>query len=486
MTGSTTRSTGPAWVAIALASVILLTLANGKYSNPWAAWIAPALFVRIVRDLPRRRAIAFAYVGCWLSCAVQWRIVFPIQGPLFYVISLLLCLVPFVPYLVDRVSAPRLGGLRGTLVLPAAAVVVEFLFANLSPYGAWGSLAYSQASVLVVAQLASVVGMYGITFLILWTATIANLVVEDRRASRRVHVPALAILATVFAAVVLFGAVRLGGPAPTSSSLRIATISPRTDDDASYRIPRAIELQDSLLTWSRDAVRAGAELVVWPEGSFSIFAADESAWLERASAFASEEGAYLAAPYATRVSEADPRFENKMVLVGPDGSILWTYVKSRPVPGMEDLAIPGSGDVARGELAGVRVAGMICFDADHPDLIRQVGGTADLVLVPSDDWKEIVTLHAAMVRIRAIEWGVPIVRSTLHGASIAYDRQGRVLGSQRDDGAPGSTLILDVAPGGVDTPYGRFPDRFVWLCAIAWALLSIASARRASGASTRP
>ena len=49
-----------------------------------------------------------------------------------------------------------------------------------------------------------------------------------------------------------------------------------------------------------------------------------------------------------------------------------------------------------------------------------------------------------MVRVRPIEWGVPIVRSTQHGTSAAFDRYGRLLGSQSDDGPTRRPIPVDV------------------------------------------
>ena len=464
-------------IVLGVSALVLLTFSNGRFSHPVAAWCAPLLFVRFIRDLPLARALALAYAVSWVSCTIQWAQVFPMSGPLFAVVSLLLCLVPFAPYCADRLLAPRLGGFAGTLVLPTSMVVAGFLFARLSPYGTWGSLAYSQAPALPLMQIAAVTGTSGVTFVIAWVASALNLALEDRRARRALHVPTFALVVATVVAVLGYGVVRLTAPASTAHPVTVAMISPRTDDDASYWIARAGEVQEALLGASREAVRAGATLVAWPEGSFSIFARDEPAWLARAAAFARDQAIFLAAPYATRVSEADPSFHNTMVLVGPDGTLLWHYRKSRPVPGLEDLAIPGDGVVARAAAHGVRLAGMICFDADHLDLMRQVAGTTDLLLVPSDDWAEIVDLHAAMVRVRAIESGVPIVRSTQHGISVAFDRFGRVLGSHSDAGATGRVLAVNVVPGGALTVYGRFGDWLSWLSIIALVGLAAAAIR---------
>src|SRR5262245_28036543 len=53
------------------------------------------------------------------------------------------------------------------LALPVVAVAVETLLAHLTPDGNWGSLAYTQANVLPIAQLAAVFGVGGVLFLLM-------------------------------------------------------------------------------------------------------------------------------------------------------------------------------------------------------------------------------------------------------------------------------------------------------------------------------
>ena len=44
-----------------------------------------------------------------------------------------------------------------------------------------------------------------------------------------------------------------------------------------------------------------------------------------------------------------------------------------------------------------RVATAICYDADFPEFMRQAGqGSADILIVPANDWKEIKSVHFQM------------------------------------------------------------------------------------------
>jgi len=112
-----------------------------------------------------------------------------------------------------------------------------------------------------------------------------------------------------------------------------------------------------------------------------------------------------------------------------------------------------------------RVAAVICFDMDFPGLLRQAGEpNIDLMLVPSNDWKEIDPWHSHMARFRAIEQGFNLVRHTSNGCSLAADYQGRVLNSMDHFTATDRVLVSHVPTEGVRTLYARIGDSFAWLC----------------------
>jgi apolipoprotein N-acyltransferase len=115
-----------------------------------------------------------------------------------------------------------------------------------------------------------------------------------------------------------------------------------------------------------------------------------------------------------------------------------------------------------------RIATAICFDADFAEFIRQAGQqSADVLIVPANDWQEIKNIHAQMAAFRAIENGVSLVRPASSGVSSAFDPWGRVLGIA-DSFAPGDrTLTVQLPVGRVPTLYARTGDVFAWLCVAA-------------------
>jgi apolipoprotein N-acyltransferase len=112
-----------------------------------------------------------------------------------------------------------------------------------------------------------------------------------------------------------------------------------------------------------------------------------------------------------------------------------------------------------------RIAGAICFEADFPEFIRQAAKqSADLIVLPVNEWKEVKDIHFQMHAFRAIETGAPLVRAAASGLSAAFDTRGRVL-AVADYFSPGDrTLNAQVPIGHVPTLYAKTGDLFGWLC----------------------
>jgi apolipoprotein N-acyltransferase len=156
-----------------------------------------------------------------------------------------------------------------------------------------------------------------------------------------------------------------------------------------------------------------------------------------------------------------PYGRDETMLLSPDGQVLWTFQKARPIPGLEPY-LAGDGRVPVVSTPYGRIANVICYDADFPALMRV---DADIMLVPGGDWPEMGRVHTQMAGLRAIENGYALVRQDFDGSSQAFDYQGHVL-SQQDTTDPAQTApwIVDVPVKGTTTIYRVIGDAFAWLC----------------------
>ena len=128
-----------------------------------------------------------------------------------------------------------------------------------------------------------------------------------------------------------------------------------------------------------------------------------------------------------------------------------------------------------------RVGGAICYDYDFPAIAREhARAGAELVVIPSSDWRGIDPNHTRMARIRAIEGGFSIVRSVRWAASGAFDAHGVTRAWMTTDD-PSFVRTATVPVGRTPTLAAAIGDLPVALAA-AYLVLAIALviARRAT------
>lgn len=498
----TTNPARPGFVksaAVLVLGAALLPFANGGHSIAAAAFLAPFFLLRFSRGRRPLPGLLTLYGLQSIAFAVQFRGMVPVPGVLHTVIVLIYGGAATVPYVVDRLVAPRLRGWPATLVFPCAWSATEFLV-SLAPYGSWGAAGYALYGSLPLLQLLAVTGLPGLAFLIGWVAASGNRAWElGTRSPSALRTAAVTL--GVLAAVLLLGGGRLALFPPDAPTVRVASVSPSVatslhpdpkvmrrffarqplsaDEVAEIRA-RAAAIDDNLLERAAREARAGAKIVFWGEANAPVFSTDEPALVRRGEALAKESGIYLGMALAVWHFDAPPPFSNKLVLIGPDGDVSWEYLKSRPVPGGE-AAMSRRGDGRLPKLATRygTLSAVICFDADFPRLLAQAGDLgADIVLDPSNDWKAIDPWHTRMASFRAIEQGVNLIRHTSLGRSAAFDYEGRVLATMDHYTAEDRVLVSQVPTRGTRTPYALLGDWFAWLSIVGLAALAVTAARR--------
>lgn len=123
-----------------------------------------------------------------------------------------------------------------------------------------------------------------------------------------------------------------------------------------------------------------------------------------------------------------------------------------------------------------RIAGVICFDGDFPEFVRQAAqGEADVIILPVNDWLAVKDLHFRMAAFRSIENGLPLVRAAASGLSAAFDPWGRLLAVSDYFATGDGTMTAQVPMGRVSTPYARTGDWFAWGCVVLAALALVAT-----------
>jgi apolipoprotein N-acyltransferase len=482
-----------AYLWLAIGAVLSLFAVHGRWDIPIAAWLSGVFLLRFVRT----RSVEVGVVGAWVVGAVSAAFWLYESGLGVLDPTLLLCLtlstVLVVPYLVDRLVAPRLAvtsPLLATFVFPLSRVCCEFLNAQLTPAGnIFGSLASTQHGNLPLLQIAAITGSYGVSFLIAWFAAAANTVWErsaTRAQSRTVAVAFVVVLIAVLAG----GGIRLAFFPPSASTVRVAGVSPSmaavahrdeilrryssfdelANAEPAVLRPALATVNDDLLAAGEREAGAGAKIIVWPEAGAGTLVDDKAGLIARAAALAQRHDVYLLVGLGVLTRRA-PYMRNQAILVDPAGQVVWTYDKARPVPGMDQLS-PGDGRVPSVDTPYGKLANLICFDADFPGLARQSGGQGvDIMLVPSNDWREFGAVHTQKATLRAIENGYSLVRQDTEGLAQVVDFQGHVLAASDYFTTDQQTMVAYVPTQGERTIYAMVGDVFAWLSVAALAVL---------------
>ncbi|TWV55999.1 apolipoprotein N-acyltransferase [Streptomyces misionensis] len=453
----------------------------------WFAYVALVPWLLLARSAPTgRRAAWDGWCGGfgYLVAVHHWLL--PSLHVFIFLIGALLGLL-WAPWgwLVRRYlgGAPSPGRCAlALLVLPSGWLIPELVRSWQGLGGPWGLLGASQWQVEPALRLASVGGVWLLSFLVV-AVNVAAAVLVSVRAAR---VPAVAAVAATAAATCAAWA---WAPRPQiDGRTRIAVVQPGTVAGADS-VARRFDREEQL---TRRLVGQDVDLVVWGESSVGYDLADRPDLARRIAALSRETGADVLVNVDARRSDR-PGIYKSSVLVGPGGPTGDRYDKMRLVPFGEYVPARsllgwatsvgkaagedrrrGAGQVVMNVGHGLRIGPLICFETAFPDMGRHLADDgADVLLGQSststfqDSWAP--GQHASLAALRAAETGRPMVHATLTGVSAAYGPDGRRLGPWLGTGAS-TTRVYDVPLAHGVTPYVRYGD---W--AVHGALLVLAA-----------
>jgi apolipoprotein N-acyltransferase len=349
---------------------------------------------------------------------------------------------------------------RRVFALAAALTTVEWLRSFIFTGFPWNSLGQTLAGTSITAQIASVVGLHGMTFLVVFIAATPAVFLLQAPPRQRIGLAALALSAA--AIVIGFGSWRLSrATSDFVADVKLRIMQPNLTQREKHRLNGQETLTHYLKLSDRSTGPGTSGLadvthLVWPESPFPFLLAREpQALAQLATALRPKTTLITGAARAEDAVTAGgaPRYYNSMQVVGPDGVISESYDKVHLVPFGEylpfkevfgRLGLRQFIEVPGGFEAGVRrrllrIAGLpaalplICYEAIFPDEVRQTDQRPGVLLnVTNDAWFGNTSgphQHLAQARLRSIELGIPLVRSANTGISAVIDPYGRLVRS---------------------------------------------------------
>jgi apolipoprotein N-acyltransferase len=502
--------------SLALLSGVLLALSFPRFGHPAIAWVAlsPLLAGLLVGRLsgstigpgPLRPFLMglLAGVTSFVGTIYWTGSVMRQYGDLSSAVAVLLmgalaaylALYPALfALMIDRLVGRM--GVGGLCLAPAVWVTTELGRSYLFTGFPWELLGYSQATVLPVAQVASLFGVYGLSALVALVGTSLVLLVFDRTSTRwwMAGVAVVAVLASV-----VWGSARMRDNALTreGTPLRVGLIQGNVEQDEKWDRDRASGILQSYLALSRQAASRGARFIVWPESALPFFFEDDPLAGDSVRRLAFETRTFILFGSDQIERTVPPRYFNAAFLMDPDGTVAAVYRKVHLVPFGEYVPVrrllffaaplvQNVSDFSEGDrivmlpVAGHLASTAICYEVVYPNLARDAvrSGSQLLTTITNDAWfgrSSAAWQHFEMASLRAIEQQRYLVRAANTGVSGIVDPYGRVL--ERSRLFEQTVLVGEVRFLSGLSVYARIGDVFAYACALATLVALVATGRR--------
>ena len=435
---------------------------TGLHPVWWLTWLAPLPLLLIASRVSRRFAFTATAAAWFIGSLNMWSYLLKVIAIPFWVvltISLAPALLFGVAVLLFRRFVRRSAPWRAALVFPAFWVSLEYLNNTTSPHGTFASLGYTQMNFLTVLQVASLTGIWGITFCVfLFPASIAALASKHASIIQKKRLAMGALL--FFVIVAAFGSWRLRATPETAPAVKVGLMATGAGTTFPHKDDTALELFRDYAGKLNVLSTQGAQLIILPEkiAVISDQATGQLDSLYSTAAAASKSSVLVGLDRGT----ATRRF-NEARLYASRGALLATYDKHHMVPVFEDVDVPGKTITVFDQPSGVWGI-QICKDMDFPALSREYGAQGvGLLLVPAWDFTVDGWLHGRMAILRGVENGFTIVRAAKQGILTVSDDRGRVLAEQDAATVRFATLIAAAPVRHDNTLYTRWGDWFAWL-----------------------
>jgi len=488
---------------ICLISGVVLSLAFPRADLHWIAWFALAPLMYYTYRLTWKQALicGMAFGVGFFGSLLYWIAIF---GKFPWVaLSIFQGLFVLAFVAAAKLVGSRLGTWGRFILLPALWVAFEWI-RSLGMFGfTWGDVGYTQYKVLPVIQIASLTGVWGVSFLLAASnAALANLAAARRSSSGlgAAHAQVLLVCLLVVA-VVVFGLASLRMPvAATGRQVRAAVVQGNVNQDADQDVAYNERVWRTYRAMTSAAAEKGADLVVWPETVVPGCLGRDPFIQRRLSALAAVLGAHLLV--GAWDEDDGGRVYNSAFLIGPGSGVLGRYWKVHLVPFGEYVPArkympflryyrvtaydtsPGPGYNVM-EVGDYKLGTAICFESIFPHISRQLtlSGANLLCVITNDAWfgqTSAAEQHMAKSVFRAVENDRYVIRGAATGISCIIDPRGRILA--RSGLFRRALLVHDVRTESDTTFYTRHGDWLVYAClALTLLLAVIASVRRASG-----
>ncbi|GKX32990.1 MAG: apolipoprotein N-acyltransferase [Rhizobiaceae bacterium MnEN-MB40S] len=313
----------------------------------------------------------------------------------------------------------------------------------------WNAIGYGAMPTPLLMQSSMIVGIYGMSALTVFVASIPALFVT--RDGLRAALLVAALLVAAHAGFGFWSLAQPGDDADSGAVVRI--VQPSVPQSSKWDVEAREEIFSKLLRLSSADAGSGARpgMIVWPETAVPFLLTENPDALGRIADMLQEGQVLLTGAVREENSGGATRYYNSILVIDDAGEIVAAADKVHLVPfgeylpfqdlmesmGLQAIAtMPGAFSAASSRATvplpdGRHFLPLICYEVIFPDGVDAAGPAADFIVnVTNDAWYGVTPgpwQHFRQAQVRAVETGLPMIRAANNGISAGINARGQVL-----------------------------------------------------------
>ncbi len=418
--------------------------------------------------------------------------------------------VYLIPSTLYYFTKKMLGGKAAILLLPFFWVSFEFAYSLTDFKFPWLTLGNSQPYFNTFIQIADIIGVYGLSLIILFANVFLYLTFQGFPKSKSINVVFLVLFVVVMAVPLNYGWLEKKSYTE-SDHIKVGLIQPNLDPNDKWAAGNLNEQLKLYLDLSGQTIDEGAELILWPETALPVYllSGNYDGYVDQIIKFINTykislitgmPDAQFYFDESSRPEDAKPTKTenvwytsyNSILGFTPESNEIQKYGKIKLVPFGEKVPlvehIPFLGDIIKWNVGisswntgkdtinikvplrdTINVASVVCIESIYPEFNAQfVRRNADFIaVVTNDSWYGNTSgpyQHKEISVLRAVENRRSVVRAANGGISCLIDPSGKTI--SETNMFEKTVLLVDVPLNNSATFYTRNPYLVPIICSI--------------------
>lgn len=477
-----------------IAAGIIYPLAFAPYGLYPLAIVSLAILFYCLKNSSPKRAATFGFlfglaafgIGCnWLYISIHdvggAPVVMGVLLTLFF--AAVLAVFPLIfAYIMQRCCKNETYS-KWILIAPAVWTILDLIRSHIFTGFAWLMIGYSQTAHLLAAS-ASIIGLYGITWLCALIAAAISELITCRNYKTAVSSVAIVLIILCTSLSATFA----NWTKPSAKVITASLIQGNITQKIKWN-PE--ELQNNIDVYVRMTEQAiNSNLIIWPESAIPVFSYQLQNILQPLSEQAKQNKTTILAglPYLDRETS---KYYNSLLVLGADSG---RYFKIHLVPFGEYFPFPwltkkilaklnipmskfsaGNNNQPLLHVQGTNIAPFICYEITYPDQVLKRSLNSNLLLTITDDgWfgdSIAPAQHVQMAAFQAESLQRPLMFASNNGVTAVINKYGVI--TRRLDFDQRQTLKANIKPVTGRTPLQRFGYLPLWLTIFACLLIGL-------------